>query len=79
MFKDLFAFADSYRGTVEEFLELVQQKQPGSMHDFFLKINELPFYTRLSDIIWKDGKSIERMIEKREFNEILKYISPKRD
>lgn len=78
MFKDLFAFADSYRGTVEEFLELVQQKQPGSMHDFFLKINELPFYTRLSDIIWKDGKSIERMIEKREFNEILKYILTKK-
>lgn len=78
MFKELFAFADTYRGSVEEFLELVQQKQPGSMHDFFLKLDELPFYTRLSDIIWKDGKSIGKMIEKREFNDILKYILTKK-
>lgn len=78
MFKELFAFADSYKGSVEEFLQLVQQKQPGSMHDFFLKLDELPFYTRLSDIIWKDGKDIVKMIEKREFNDLLKYILTKK-
>ena len=78
MFKDLFHFMDSYHGTTEEFLEFVQAKGPGSMHQFFLKLDELPFFNRLSAAMWHDGKDIQKMIEKREFNEILKYILGKK-
>ncbi len=74
MFKDLFHFMENYQGTEEEFLEFVQAKGPGTMHDFFLKLEELPFYTRLSATMWNDGKDIDKMIAKREYNEILRYI-----
>lgn len=74
MYKELFAFMDSYHGTTEDFLDLVQHKEPGTMHNFFEKIDELPFYEHLSNVMWKDGKDITRLLEKREYNEILKYI-----
>ena len=78
MFKDLFAFMDNYHGTTEEFLDFVQHKEPGSMHYFFEKLDELPFYEHLANVMWKDGKDINKMIEKRDFNEILKYILSKK-
>lgn len=74
MFKDLFTFMDSYQGTKEEFLQFVQQKGSGTMHNFFLKLEELPFYNRLTAAMWNDGKDITKMIAKREYIEILKYI-----
>lgn len=78
MFKDLYAFMDNYHGTTEEFLDLVQHKEPGTIHYFFEKMDELPFYGHLSDVMWKDGKDIQRMINKREFCEILKYLLTKK-
>ena len=62
------------KGTEEEFLEFVQDKGAGTMHDFFLKLDELPFYNRLSAALWNDGKDIDKMIAQRQFNEILSYI-----
>ena len=52
----------TYTGTEEEFLEFVQDKGAGTMHDFFLKLDELPFYNRLSAALWNDGKDIDKMI-----------------
>lgn len=74
MFKDLFTFMDTYKGTEEEFLEFVQEKGPGTIYNFFQKLDELPFYTRLAAALWSDGKDIGKMIAKREYNEILSYI-----
>lgn len=74
MFKELYAFLDSYHGTLEEFLQFVQTKGTNTMHYFFEKMDELPFYTRLSAALWNDGKDIAKMIAKREYNEILRYI-----
>ena len=39
MFKDLYAFMDNYHGTTEEFLDLVQHKEPGTIHYFFEKMD----------------------------------------
>lgn len=74
MFKDLFSFIENYNGSEEEFLEFMQNKESGSMYDFFLKINQLPFYTRLKAVMWNAGKDIEKLIEKRDYIEVLKYI-----
>ena len=46
MFKDLFHFLDTYEDSEEEFLEFIQKKGPGTMHYFFEKLDELPFYNR---------------------------------
>lgn len=74
MFKDLFSFIEKYTGTPEAFLEFVQDKAPGSMYDFFSKLDELPFYTRLSAAMWQHGKDIEKLLAKREYVEILSYL-----
>ena len=74
MFKDLFTFMDTYQGTEEEFLAFVQDKGPGTIYNFFEKLEELPFYNRLTTVLWNDGKDIDKLVAKREYNEILKYI-----
>ena len=74
MFKDLFAFMDTYTGSSEDFLNFVQYKDSGTMYYFFQKLDEMPFYERLSDTMWKAGKDIKKEIEKRNFGEILKFI-----
>lgn len=78
MFKDLFAFLDTYQGTEEEFLEFVQQKGRQTMYEFFDKLEELPFYNHLAVAIWHNGKDIEKMLDKREYTEILRYILGKK-
>lgn len=78
MFKDLFTFMDEYKGTQEEFLEFVQDKKTGSIYNFFEKMDELPFYNRLSSVMWADGKDIQKMLLKREYTEVLKYILSKK-
>ena len=74
MFKDLYTFMENYHGSVEEFLQFVQIKGPGSMYDFFEKLNEFPFYDRLKAVIWEAGSDLDKMVEKREYNEILEFI-----
>lgn len=75
MFKDLFSFMENYRGSTEEFLRFVQEKDSNSMHEFFEHLNEFPFYEHLRGMMWeKEKKDIEKLIEKREFNEILSFI-----
>lgn len=74
MFKDLFSFIENYSGSEEEFLEFVQHKDSGTMYDFFSKIDQLPFYNRLSAAMWNAGKDIQKEIEKRNYIEILNYI-----
>lgn len=74
MFKDLFTFMDTYNSSTEEFLQFVQSKGFGTMHHFFQKIDELPFYTRLVSVMWEDGKDINKLLLKREYTEILKYL-----
>lgn len=78
MFKDLFHFMDTYKDTEEGYLDFVQHKGPGTMYNFFENLDELPFYTRLSEIMWKNMKDIEKMLDKREYVEILKYILGKK-
>ena len=74
MFKTLFSFMETYKGDTEEFLKFVQDKAPNSMHEFFLHLNEFPFYEHLKSIMWKDSRDLEKMLEKREYKEILEYI-----
>ncbi len=74
MFKDLFSFIENYSGSEEEFLEFVQHKDSGTIYDFFSKIDQLPFYNRLSAVMWNAGKDIQKQIEKRNYIDILKYI-----
>ncbi len=74
MFKSLFNFFETYKGTTEDFLKFMENKDNNSMHEFFLHLNEFPFYTRLKNIMWENGKDLNKMLEKRMFKEVLEYI-----
>lgn len=60
MFKALFTFMETYTGSTEDFLEFVQDTDPSSMHEFFMHLNEFPFYARLKNIMWEDGKDLTK-------------------
>ncbi len=74
MFKALFHFIETYRDDNESFLTLIQNKQWDGMRDFFLSLNEYPFYEHLKNELWKTGKKIDKMLEKREYREILEFL-----
>ncbi|MDL2283449.1 DUF4301 family protein [Odoribacter sp. OttesenSCG-928-G04] len=74
MFKDLYTFKETYTGSTEDFLKLVQEKEYDSINGFFLRLEDFPFYSRLQDVIWSDGKDLKKMLEKRMYTEILDYI-----
>ena len=77
MFKDLFQFIENYQGTEKEFLDFMQSKQQNSMYYFFNHLEELPFYSHLESILWNDKKDLKKMLAKREYKSILKYILDK--
>lgn len=74
MFKKLFTFMETYKGEAEEFLKFVQDKSPDSMHEFFLHLNEFPFYTHLKNVMWNDEQDLQKILDKRMFTDILAYI-----
>lgn len=74
MFKSLFSFLENYTGSTEDFLQFVQDTDPNSMHEFFVHLQEFPFYSRLKNTMWEDGKDLQKLLEKRMFKEVLEYI-----
>lgn len=74
MFKDLFTFQETYQGTEEEFLNIMQHSEPGSINDFFAHLDDYPFYSRLGSIVWETGQDLEKMLKKRQYKDILEYI-----
>ena len=74
MFKNLFRFIETYRDDQESFLRFIQEKTSDGMRDFFLHLDEYPFYGHLRDEMWKAGKKLDKMLEKREYREILEFL-----
>lgn len=74
MFKSLFTFLENYTGSAEDFLKLVHDTEPNGMHEFFTHLNEFPFYSRLKDAMWEQGKDLEKLLDKKMFREVLEYL-----
>lgn len=74
MFKTLFEFLNTYDGKEDSFLNIIKDKKNDSINNFFNSISEFPFYGKLSGKIWQNGESIDLMIKKKRFKDIIEYL-----
>ncbi|MFY0600941.1 MAG: DUF4301 family protein [Cyclobacteriaceae bacterium] len=72
MFKKLFAFVDSYKGTDEEYEKLTADQGKGSMYAFFKGLENFAFYEKLKEA-FQDG-TLEEAHLKRGYVKILKTL-----
>lgn len=74
MFKTLNAFRASYTGSDEDYLNYLQDKEPGTMYSFFAKLKEYPFYHHLKAALHQDHLDLDKLLWKNRFLEILDYL-----
>lgn len=75
MFKQLFAFSKSYKGTDEEYKALIKDQSSGSMFDFFKQLEKFAFYEDLKESFKKnEGVELTEAHMKRAYVDILKNL-----
>lgn len=75
MFKKLYEFRDSYKGTEEEYLGLLSDRGPASIYYFFESLKEFAFYPDLRTSYFDtSGEDLDDLLEKNEFIKILDIL-----
>jgi hypothetical protein len=78
MFKTLNTFMTTYTGSDAEYLQLRQEKEPGTVPAFFEKLKEYPFFRPLREALYADHLDIDKLARKDQFIEILEYLLTKK-
>lgn len=74
MFRDLFNFLKTYKGTEEDYTDLVRDKGPDSVYHVLRNIGEFAFYNELKNLMKKKGIQIEEIIQRRNYHLLADYI-----
>jgi hypothetical protein len=74
MFKMLNTFMATYTGSDTEYLQLRQEKGPGTILSFFEQLKTYPFFRQLREVLYKDHLDIDKLLRKNQFIEILEYL-----
>lgn len=75
MFKKLFEFAGSYKGTEEEYQSLISDQSSGSMFDFFKRLENFAFYDDLKAVYKSStGVDLAEAHVKRAYVDILDHL-----
>lgn len=74
MFKDLFAFMESYDGTEAAYEQLVNDPELKKVYKFFKKLNHFAFYEGLRKQFGEDEKALEESILRREYSKVLQKL-----
>ncbi len=74
MFKDLFNFSKTYKGTVEDYANLVSDKGPDSVYHFLRNIGQFAFYYELKNLMKKKGISIDEILQRRNYDLLVDYV-----
>ncbi len=74
MFKTLFSFLDSYDGSEEAYSKMVADQGPGTVYDFFKRLEHFAFYEDLKQAFAQSGVSLSEAHLKKEYSNILKYL-----
>jgi len=74
MFKQLYEFRNSYRGTMEDQLDLFKDKGPDSVYYFLNHLESFPFYELLVNHLESRGYSIEKVLEESRYERILNSL-----
>lgn len=75
MFKELFAFADSYTGTDEDYQQLISDPKHAPIVNFFKRINDFAFYHDLKRAHeQRTGKGLNEAILQRQYVDVLRSL-----
>ena len=74
MFKMLFTLLEKYDGTEASYAKLFSEKGLHTPYGFFERLQTLPFFKELQDVMQKDGKDISALLLKKDYKPILEYI-----
>ncbi len=74
MFKNLFTFLETYRGTKEENVLLLHDSDKNSAGYCIQNINKFAFYNDLFERMQKDGLNLTSVIEEDDFTTLVSYI-----
>jgi len=73
MFKDLYEFNSKLKNG-ENLEALLEDKDHKNVKIFFKSLESFAFFHKLADIIFKDGKSIESLLQSKNYELILDYF-----
>ncbi|HFB99832.1 MAG TPA: DUF4301 family protein [Phaeodactylibacter sp.] len=74
MFKSLFAFMEKYDGSEAALRAMEADDSFGSVFYFFKNIKRFAFYDDLQNVIAKVGESLESLLAKKEYQQVLRYL-----
>lgn len=74
MFKQLFAFRESFSGSQEEVNQLKAENTPGSMGYFFHQLKNFAFYDDLEAVAQKAGTTLSQALEEGKYAQILDWL-----
>ncbi len=74
MFKHLFEFSQAYDNSEESKEKYLKDQSFNSAHYFFNNIQKFAFYTKLKDLMEKDGHDLDKMIIDMNFKPVLDYF-----
>ena len=74
MFKHLFEFVDSYTGSDEDISQLQTSPKLKLVKEFFDRIEDFAFYSKLSETMRKDDYDIHECLAKKEYKTIIDYL-----
>ena len=74
MFKKLFALAETFTGSPEDYVSLAEDNGPMSLQFLFDNLDKLSFYDELKKTLLKDGLELEELIAGKQYGTIAEYI-----
>jgi hypothetical protein len=74
MFKHLFEFMESFKGTAEDLKKLESDKSFNSVYYFIENIKKFAFIDDLNKTLGKDGLSLDNLLETRNYGVLVEYI-----
>ncbi len=74
MFKDLFSFTDTYKGTDEDYQKLTTDKKHEPIVGFFKRVNDFAFYDDLKTAHERSGKGLNEAILQREYVPVMQTL-----
>ncbi len=74
MFKHLFEFMEKYTNDEKGLQLFLNEQHFNSVYYFINHLNEIAFFDDLSAVVAKSGKSLDHLIESRDYSSIIDYI-----
>ena len=74
MFKHLFEFIENYKGTDEDYNQLISDKSFNSVYYFLENIRDIAFFDDLNQIMSNNGHDIEECLASKDYLTIVKYL-----